>query len=381
MDYHYDMGKGTCVNRYQSLGEEPRHGWRGEWRFTRFFFKAVGLAIAASVLGLTPWITAQETVVLPAEPVLSSEPATEEEPLVLSEQDARLVEAVMAGDAAGIQAALLEGARVDTPLATGDRPLQHVVREGRPDLAVLLMAWCADPTILGRDGLNALSIAILQRDEVTSRVLLENGADPNAPNSSPLPDWAREQYEQKWFVQQSRYDVGLTPLMLAVVMGDEALVKTMMAYGAKVWQRSKKYGMDAVTFSCRAQYPRITQILLKREPDNGETRRIVVSLSQQRATFYKGNEVVATSQVSTGRKTHRTPTGTFIITSKHKNWVSTIYKVPMPYLLRLNASDIGFHQGALPGYPASHGCIRLPASKAAQFFKIAQVGDWVEIRN
>ncbi len=316
------------------------------------------------------------------EPPAAAEPVAEEEVIVLSPVETKLAAAVEAGDAAALQAALVAGAWVDTPLANGDRALQHFVREGRPELAEICLAWCANTASLGGDGLNALSIATLLQDEVMVSLLLANGADPNAPNTTPLPELARETFQQqKWFLNQMKYDPGLTPLILAVVLGDESSVRAMIAHGGKIWQRSKRYGMDAVTFSCRASHPRVTQILLSRDPDAEEGHRIVISLGEQRATVFKGDQVVATSRVSTGRKTHRTPTGEFVITSKHKSWISTIYKVPMPYLLRLNASDIGLHQGALPGYPASHGCIRLPSGKAAQFFKIARVGDRVQIRN
>ena len=107
----------------------------------------------------------------------------------------------------------------------------------------------------------------------------------------------------------------------------------------------------------------------------------MVVLSDQRVTFFRGDDVLMTSKVSTGRKGYDTPTGDYLITSKHRDWTSTIYKAPMPYLLRLNASAIGLHQGTVPGYPASHGCIRLPASKAAAFFRTARVGDRVLIRH
>ena len=137
--------------------------------------------------------------------------------------------------------------------------------------------------------------------------------------------------------------------------------------------------------------------------------RIVIDLDQQRAYFYKGDQVVGVSIVSTGREGYDTPSGEFRITEKDRDHVSSLYgdyvdqsgqivmenvesdKDPrprgtifrgaaMPYFLRIHGG-IGMHAGYLPGYPASHGCIRLPEKMAVQFFKNAPVGTAVEIRH
>ena len=91
-----------------------------------------------------------------------------------------------------------------------------------------------------------------------------------------------------------------------------------------------------------------------------------------------GNEIFAT-KVSTGRKGFATPTGDFVITNKHRAWTSTIYHASMPYFQRLSCSDFGLHEGNVPGYPASHGCIRVPAGNAAKLFTMTQAGDRVRI--
>jgi lipoprotein-anchoring transpeptidase ErfK/SrfK len=111
-----------------------------------------------------------------------------------------------------------------------------------------------------------------------------------------------------------------------------------------------------------------------------EQRHIVVSLSEQRARVFdqSGNEIFST-KVSTGRRGYATRTGEFVITNKHRSWTSTIYHSSMPYFQRLSCSDFGLHQGVVPGYPASHGCIRVPAGNAAKLFSLTETGDRVRI--
>jgi len=71
--------------------------------------------------------------------------------------------------------------------------------------------------------------------------------------------------------------------------------------------------------------------------------------------------------VSTGRQGFRTPTGSYVVTDKHRKWRSTLYPAEMPYFMRLSCGDIGFHQGNLPGYPASHRCIRMRREDRCRF--------------
>ena len=121
------------------------------------------------------------------------------------------------------------------------------------------------------------------------------------------------------------------------------------------------------------------RLFLGRDPFN-EERYIEVRLSEQRARMYdaQGNEIFST-QVSTGRSGYTTPTGEYVITNKHREWTSTLYHASMPYFQRLSCGNFGLHQGYVPGVPASHGCIRVPAGKAAQLFSLTQTGDRVRI--
>ena len=134
---------------------------------------------------------------------------------------------------------------------------------------------------------------------------------------------------------------------------------------------------------------------------------IKIKLGEQRAYFYKGGQLVGISQLSTGREGMGTTTGSFKIIQKDQNHVSsqfgdyvdsadnvvvanvdvgkdpkppgTHFKgAPMPYFMRI-VGGTGLHAGYLPGYPASHGCIRMPEFMAENFFRSVSVGTPVTV--
>jgi hypothetical protein len=135
--------------------------------------------------------------------------------------------------------------------------------------------------------------------------------------------------------------------------------------------------------------------------------RIEIRLSEQRAYFYKGDQLVGISQVSTGREGFNTPTGSFKVLQKDREHRSSLYgdyvdanqqvvkanvdvnKDPrppgttflgssMPYFMRVTGG-VGMHTGYLPGVPASHGCIRMPDFMAQNFFYNTPMGTPVSI--
>ena len=134
---------------------------------------------------------------------------------------------------------------------------------------------------------------------------------------------------------------------------------------------------------------------------------IKIYLTEQRAYFYNGDELVGVSQVSAGREGHNTPIGNYKIIQKDKDHASNLYGeyvdatgnviqkdvemgkdpkppgakflgAPMPYFMRITGG-VGMHEGYLPGYPASHGCIRMPGKMAEIFFTNDSVGTPVAI--
>jgi hypothetical protein len=107
---------------------------------------------------------------------------------------------------------------------------------------------------------------------------------------------------------------------------------------------------------------------------------VVVSLPEQLAHVYRNGVEIGRSSVSTGRKGHRTPTGVFQILQKDKRHHSSKYNnAAMPYMERLTWDGIALHAGQLPGYPASHGCVRLPLEFSKLLFGATSMGGTVVI--
>lgn len=102
---------------------------------------------------------------------------------------------------------------------------------------------------------------------------------------------------------------------------------------------------------------------------------IAVSIRRQTMKVYDGNGLFAETPVSTGMRDHSTPMGVFSVIQKRKWHRSNIYSnAPMPYMQRITWSGIAMHAGALPGYPASHGCIRMPMDFAVKMWSWTRVG-------
>jgi hypothetical protein len=102
---------------------------------------------------------------------------------------------------------------------------------------------------------------------------------------------------------------------------------------------------------------------------------IVVSIPDQRVYVYRNGVRIGVSTCSTGKPGHETPTGIFTILQKDKHHRSSTYNnAPMPNMNRLTWSGIALHAGNLPGYPASHGCVRLPMEFSAKLFTVTQLG-------
>ncbi len=117
-------------------------------------------------------------------------------------------------------------------------------------------------------------------------------------------------------------------------------------------------------------------------PDRSPTGPIliIVSLPEQLVYVYRNGVRIGASTCSTGKPGHRTPTGVFKILQKDRNHHSSTYdNAPMPNMNRLTWSGIALHAGQLPGYPASHGCVRLPRQFSALLFGVTRVGMTVVI--
>jgi lipoprotein-anchoring transpeptidase ErfK/SrfK len=101
---------------------------------------------------------------------------------------------------------------------------------------------------------------------------------------------------------------------------------------------------------------------------------IIVSIDKQRATLFADGQPVASTAISSGTHDHPTPMGVFTVIQKDRHHISNLYDASMPYMQRITWSGSALHQGPLPGYPASHGCVRLTESFAQLLWKTTKMG-------
>src|SRR6266851_3113580 len=102
---------------------------------------------------------------------------------------------------------------------------------------------------------------------------------------------------------------------------------------------------------------------------------IAISIDRQNLRIYDANGFFAETPISTGMRGHPTPMGVFSVIQKHKFHHSNIYSgAPMPYMQRITWSGVAIHAGVLPGYPASHGCIRMPMAFAIKMWNWTRLG-------
>src|SRR5437763_13373239 len=107
----------------------------------------------------------------------------------------------------------------------------------------------------------------------------------------------------------------------------------------------------------------------------GEPIMAIVSLRKQRITVYDANSWIVRAPVSSGQKGRETPAGIFSVIQKEADHYSNLYDdAYMPHMQRITWSGIALHGGPLPGYPASHGCVRMPFDFAARLFEATRLG-------
>ncbi|HEV7403688.1 MAG TPA: ankyrin repeat domain-containing protein [Chthoniobacteraceae bacterium] len=227
-----------------------------------------------------------------------------------------------------------------------------------------------------------LAYALLDGDLDTFKFLLDCGADANTLLGSPVEKEFSARVPSAYCKLYLDNEAGMTVLMLAAGMEKTDCVRLLLEHGAKRGIYTAKYKMAALYFAAHSEVAEIMQLLIGDSSPTPEQMRIEISLSSQRLNLYKDGASIFTAPVSTGRPGFSTPAGKFVITDKHLVHTSTIYKTAqMPFFMRLNCRDFGMHEGQLPGYPASHGCIRLPGSAARQLFKDVPIGTLVTINH
>ena len=176
-----------------------------------------------------------------------------------------------------------------------------------------------------------------------------------------------------------------------------------------VMNRFSQFCAFAATLAALSGCGTVSDLVTSNLPERHSGRpSIVVSLREQEAYLYRGNNRTASSRISSGREGYRTPIGRFQVIRKDEDHRSSLYGdyvdasgrivkanvdsrisrkppdshfvgTPMPYFLEFSPG-YGLHQGYLPGVPASHGCIRMPYWKARQFYNAARVGTSVVVK-
>lgn len=237
--------------------------------------------------------------------------------------------------------------------------------------------WYASPSVvLG----NALLAAVEADDAAAVAALLAEGGDPNLELPSPAPDWLRERYAETPMAYYLQREPGVTLLMLAAFRGNPDVVEALMAAGAEPYRLTRRHKSFALQFAAKSQSTDAMQRLLGVGADSEVAElELRIDLAAQRGSLWRNGECIGTTRISTGRKGYETKKGRFVVTNKYRHWTSTIYNARMPYFMRLSCGDFGLHAGVVPGYPASHGCIRLPEMDAKDFFKRTPIGTLVTI--
>lgn len=286
-------------------------------------------------------------------------------------------------DYATMRILLGSGEDPDQANADGITPFGYAMQQGDLTAAALLLEYgtTIDPKAkVG--GHTYFEWALAWRHVPIAEALIAAGVDPNSRITYPQSADFLGKFEGRGNLQfYLKNDRGLTPLMVAAGSGQHEMLTMLLKKGASKSANTSKWESWPINFAVKAEDLRMAQLLLGRDPDGeGKDRRIVITLSSQRAVFYEHGEVKYSTKCSTGKKGYRTETGTFVITNKNRVRRSNLYDADMPYFMRLSCSAIGLHQGYVPSYPASHGCIRLPYEYAKKFFYAAEVGDIVEIK-
>jgi ankyrin repeat protein len=224
-----------------------------------------------------------------------------------------------------------------------------------------------------------LAYAAVANDVELARLLLDAGADPNTAIEAPVEPRLLEYVPHKFLRHYLTDEPGMTVLAIAAGMGHEAMLRLLLEKGAERSRATRsKHKLVPLYFAAWGGHAECLQSLIGNAP-KPEEMRIEVSLGAQQATLYKDGSPIYRTEISSGRSDFPTPTGRFVVTDKKTSHMSSIYRVKMPFFMRLSCRDFGMHEGHIPGYPASHGCIRLPSGSARKVFREVPIGTLVTI--
>jgi ankyrin repeat protein len=247
----------------------------------------------------------------------------------------------------------------------------------KEQVRLLLSKHPAPPT---REGSTVplIAYAIASDDATLFHTLLACGSDPNIVLPKACEKDFMSLLKSKYLRLYIQEETGINLLMLAAGLGKADYVRALLDAGADRNRATPREKMLPLYFAAWSENWQSLQMLLGGGPMPDQLR-VEISLAKQNMAVIKDGVTVFTTQCSTGRQGFTTPPGQYVITDKDRDHRSTIYKCAMPYFMRLNCRDFGMHEGVVPTYPASHGCIRLPSDAARKLFVEIPVGTVVMI--
>jgi L,D-transpeptidase catalytic domain/Ankyrin repeat len=223
--------------------------------------------------------------------------------------------------------------------------------------------------------------AIAGNDEDTLCKMLDEGMDPDAEIPVPVPVAFQKRFTDGRLRYYLSSEKGFTALMLATALGNHTFVKILLRAGADPWKLTRKHKTYALWLAAKYQNVEIMRSLMGIGPNHeSHAFRITINLSEQNAFLWRNGKIELVTPISSGTRSHPTPKGRYLVTNKYRYWKSTLYPAEMPFFLRLSCGDFGLHMGRLPGYPASHGCVRLPERSARRLYSSVPIGTLVEIQ-
>lgn len=272
------------------------------------------------------------------------------------------------------------GANPDARFDEDETWLSKAVREGNSDIALALVESGATVRdVKTSDGHTLIGWAIATGMTDVAIALVKAGVDPNSEEQSPAAVAFCERFESTTFRYHLQVDSRISPLMMAAATRNHDVAQALMDGGAKGNAYSRKY-LFAASIGAWFKDVKMQQIALLGKVPKVQPRKVVVDLSDQRVTLYENGVATYSTPCSTGRSGYRTPAGEYVISDQNRHHSSSIYQSSMPFFQRFSFSAFGLHQGALPGYPASHGCIRLPYEGARYLFGKLQIGDYAVVQ-
>ena len=166
--------------------------------------------------------------------------------------------------------------------------------------------------------------------------------------------------------------------MLTAALLASAMAAVPQYANAASWFRGGEFGATMVPWPMqhrpRTKAPKAAERVAEKHMPEGPLI-IAISIQHQRLKVFDVNGLFAETPISTGMPGHATPMGVFSVLEKQRWHRSNIYSgAPMPYMQRITWSGVAIHEGVLPGYPASHGCIRMPGSFAIKMFSWTKRG-------